>query len=543
LIYYPPVTRIVCEEIVDECANAWRVKIDSEEYWIPFRVGSVLNYLKAILDVESWFVRQCLADACADSRNRAPVPLAELVAELSYPVEEARVDQAASRTHQRAAFEKLKDRLAFALLMKCRTGKTKVGIDLACHHALSGRIRQVLWLCPVSVIPTARWQWGRFGKAPQITEPDTLRIFGLETLSRCKVERFEALHKWALAAPTLCVIDESHMVKTPHANRSRRAEALAQVCAVKGIMSGSPITRDIGDIYAQLKILDWRILYYRNKHQFDRKHIEYSTKYPGVVARTRNESYIAERSEPFVFEYFPPDNAADVYDTERVWMSEEQSEWYERIKGRIIDRIERYEARAQDIYLLFTALQSVLSGEISPRILRHVGLSADASIQIASPKLDALAELRAEIDEKVIVWCSRRHEIETIVAALPDTYRITGDIPSAERHEIIQRFRQSACGTLVAMTQVAKRGIDIFEADTAIFYGQSFDYESREQAAARIQAPGIKKTPCRYVDLIYNDSLDERIQASHGRKENIIKSFVRLMRISKEKAIEEMRKL
>jgi ERCC4-related helicase len=224
-------------------------------------------------------------------------------------------------------------------------------------------------------------------------------------------------------------------------------------------------------------------------------------------------------------------------------LSREQRVWYERVKDCILGRIEQYEARDIDVYMLFTALQSVLAGEISRVMLRRLEMDEPSPVRIETPKLKALADLRAEIDAKAIVWCTRRHEVNAVSKALPAPYIVTGAVTPTERHEIIQRFRKSPCGTLVAMVQVAKRGIDIFEADTAIFYGQSFDFESREQAAYRIQAPGIKEAPCRYIDLIYSNSLDERIQASHGRKENIIQSFIRLLRESKERAIAEMRKL
>ncbi len=60
----------------------------------------------------------------------------------------------------------------------------------------------------------------------------------------------------------------------------------------------------------------------------------------------------------------------------------------------------------------------------------------------------------------------------------------------------------------LATTPVAKRGIDIFECDHAFFFGQSFDYESREQAAARIRLPN-KQRPCHYYDMLYRDSLAE----------------------------------
>ena len=543
MTYYPAVTRVQCGCIRGESPNAWLVLIGDGEYWIPRSVARVVHYENAIFDVESWFAHQCLRGARPVTRRRDAMPLDALAEELRFPPARVQVSQHASREPQREAFMKLRNSRVFALLMKCRTGKTKPAIDLACQHVFAGRVHQVLWLCPVSVIPTARWQWSRFAQAPSLIEPETLRVFGLETLSSCGQDRYDALVAWVKRAPTLCVIDESHMVKTVSAKRSKRTERLAQLCAVRGIMSGSPITRDIRDLFWPFYILDWRILGYRNLYQFEQRHVEYSTKIPGLVCRTKDEDFITTRVLPFTYEYFPPDCAADEHASTAVWMSDEQRHWYERVKSVVIARISDYDARSYDVYLLFTALASVLSGHISLPLLRRLDVDANAPLRLPSPKIGALAHLRADIDERMIVWCTRRHEIAEIAAALPEPYVVTGDVSPADRHAIIQQFRQSACGTLVAMVQVAKRGIDIYEADTAIFYGQSFDYESREQAAARIQAPGIKTAPCRYVDLVYRDSLDERIMKSHDRKENIIRSFLRLLRDDRTNALAEMRRL
>ena len=540
MLFLPPVTRVCFDAILADTRQAFLVRIGENEFWIPRHLAEMRDYMKCLMDVESWFVRQCLHESAARSRQEATAVRADMVVDIRKTM----VSQANSRPHQLQAFEKLKASKVFALLMKCRTGKTKVGVDIACNHIMNGTARQVLWLCPVSVIPTARWQWSRFCQTPLLEEPETLCFFGLETLSACKAEKFHALLSWVRRSPTVLVIDESHMIKNTHAKRSRRAETLAAVCLVRGIMSGSPITRSIQDLFQQFKTLDWKILGYRNIHQFQRKHIEWSTKYPGVVARTKNTDIITERVQPYAYEYFPPDNPGDDHDLIRLSMSQAQRAWYEQVKQCVLNRIDRYEDDSRDIYLLFTALQSVLSGEISPSVLRHLDLEdSNQPVMLETPKIEALACARAEIDGRVIVWCTRRHEISAITAALPDVYCVTGSVAPVERHLIIQTFRKSPCGTLVAMIQVARRGIDIFEADTAIFYGQSFDYESREQAAARIQAPGIKDTACHYTDMIYRDSLDERILASHARKESIIKSFIGLMRENKEKAMREIMKL
>lgn len=440
--------------------------------------------------------------------------------------------------YQDEAFDRLRRTNVFALFMDCRAGKTKIAIDLMSAHLRSRRIKRVIWLCPLGVIPTAKKQWGQYAGVPNWTAKVT--FFGIETLSGCSFERYEKLSELTKDGKTALIVDESHMIKNFRAKRSHRILALGKKCRFKGILSGTPITRNIEDIYTQIKFLDVDILGYDNHYQFAKHHLIYDKKYPGIVRGTFNVDYISERITPFVFEFFnEPDGVQ--YQNVHCEPSPEQMELYDEIKTEMIYRLESYENESHDIYLLFSALQSVLSGFVSARVMKNI-FGKEEDVVLPSPKLTALEDARQTVDGKAIIWCTRLHEIDLIKSRIPDAMILDGSINYLQRHEIVQAFRQSERGTLVAMIPVAKRGIDIYECDHSFFYGQSFDYESRVQAAARIRLPG-KEATCFYYDMIYSGTIDERIQDSHYRKTNIIREFVGKLKTDKKAALEELKKL
>ena len=92
------------------------------------------------------------------------------------------------------------------------------------------------------------------------------------------------------------------------------------------------------------------------------------------------------------------------------------------------------------------------------------------------------------------------------------------------------------------MTQVARRGIEIAECSNVLYYSNSFDYEMRAQSEMRTVLPDSKGV-CTYTDLVFADSLDERMRDALVAKENIAERFARLFREDKDQALKELKTL
>lgn len=441
-----------------------------------------------------------------------------------------------NRPHQAEAFAKLHDLRCFALHMQMRGGKTKVAIDLLCNHHANGHIGHVLWCCPLSVVATARQQWMRWRSTDVPVD-----FAPLETLSQCGPERLAALTA-GMTERSAIIIDESHMVKNGLTRRHKRLRPLCNKAVVRGLLTGTPITNNVQDIYDQMRLLDWRILGYTSYWRFCEAHLVMSDKYPGLIRGTRNLGTLHERMAPYTYEWSHDYSDQQEYATRWLTMTDEQQEWYDSIKRAVIDRLQQMTEQSHDIYLLFTALASVLSGHLSARLLSAIYQRPRTSPAIFdTPKHQAALEWVAAQGSHALVWCARRHELDRLAADLPDAVIIHGGIAPVERHARITRFRERG-GVLLAMMQVARRGIELYECDDVLYYSQTFDYEARAQSEMRTLLPS-PDSHCRYTDLLINDSIDERMRDAVDSKEHIARRFAQLFRDDRARALSELESL
>ena len=73
---------------------------------------------------------------------------------------------------------------------------------------------------------------------------------------------------------------------------------------------------------------------------------------------------------------------------------------------------------------------------------------------------------------------------------------------------------------IVGTPQTGGYGITLTEASTMIYYSNGYDLEKRQQSEARIDRIGQKR-PMTYIDIIAEDTVDERIVKALRKKINI----------------------
>lgn len=524
---------IVRLPVIRELDNALLLDINGRQEWVSRRQCRHKSVFNQELEMASW-----LADYFKIPYNRQ-LPRAPdtgaLLLEHSFD-DGVAIEPLPNQAHQQQAFDKLRRLRRFFLAMQMRSGKTKTAIDILCNHFANGRIGRVLWLCPNSAVATARQQWQRFA-----TVDVPLQITALETVSGCGAAKWAEIRAW-FTWDCAVIIDESQMMKNHRAKRSLRLFDLFEKSPVVGILSGTPITRNVQDLYNQVRILDWKIFGYRNIWQFEKAHLVMSDKYPGLIHDTVNLDYLSGRLQPFAFEWFTDYNDRKTHRRIELPMTDGQRRLYERIKNEIIRRLRNHTEKPADIYLMFTALQSVLSGHVSERVMRRLfGIAAQA-VTLYNPKIEALSSLLNARTGQVVVWCNRRHELDLIAAAFPNAYIVSGKTDTETRHRSVQAFRQSRNGILIAMTQVAKRAIEMSECNEVVYFGHGFDFESREQSQWRTLLPD-KTAVCRYTDLVYGGSLDDRILQSHEKKRHVARDFLDLLKSDRQAVVHEIEKL
>ncbi len=441
--------------------------------------------------------------------------------------------------HQQRAIDKLSKTKVGALYMDMGTGKTRTAFELAVRRILDGKTDCLLWLCPVSVKRTIEDEVKKHlpSASCELLETSGVKyldtdiyIAGIESLSQSIALNFVLLD---LVKKRRCfiVVDESSLVKNHLAKRTRSIWRLGERAQYKLILSGTPISNNEQDLYSQWYFLDRRILGYTSFHSFAANHLEYDPRIPGRVVRAHNVEHLVNKMAPFVYQV-RKDECLDLppksYSRRYYRMDEVQYWEYEHGKTHFFDIMERYDDWHRDVstivFRLFSLLQKVVSGktwdwkDLFDKPLKN-------------PRMQLLLETIMDLptDSKAVIWCKYTHEIEMISEVLTQagykSARLYGELTVEERERELERFKADA-EFLVANKGCGAFGLNLQFANYAIYYSNDWSWQTRSQSEDRIHRTGQTQN-VHIIDLICENTIDERIYTSLMNKEGLVESFRR----------------
>lgn len=448
---------------------------------------------------------------------------------------------------QEAAVNKLKPTRVGGLFMEMGTGKTLTAIEIIKQRA--HKIDKVVWFCPVSLKSTIFLEILKHTDAKDIyvfDEKTTSRnipnmrwyIIGIESMSSSNRVVFAA--KELITDKTFVILDESSYIKGHRAKRTERITLLAEKAKYRFVLTGTPISQGVEDLFSQMKFLSPQILGYRSWYTFANNHLEYSEKYPGMLVRTHNTEQLAAKIAPYVYQVTKEECInlpGKHYKTKYFRMTEEQQRAYATAKDEIlllIDVLDDF--KPYTIFRLFGVLQQIASGFWNRRICKyHMQLSEEDTFKFLTfpdNRLPSLFNIISQLpnDEKIIIWAKFRYDIDRIVSELrncygPDSVAVfTGSTPQKDRQQEVEKFRGHA-RFFISTQSCGGHGLTLNEARHVIFFSNSFKYSERLQAEDRCHRFG-QDHEVTYYDII-GPGIDEKIWESISRKENVADSFKR----------------
>lgn len=445
--------------------------------------------------------------------------------------------------HQVAAVDKVLPTRIGALFMEMGTGKSRTAIELIIRRR--ARIRNVLWFCPVSLKETIRQEIRKHtdsvvgeihvfdGKTNDATVPDVFwYVIGIESMSASS--RVVLAVNKILGEDSFVIVDESSYIKGHNAMRTQRITHLAARARYRLILTGTPISQGVVDLYAQMRFLSPTILGYSSFYSFAANHLEYSDKFPGLIVRSHNTGWLAAKIEPYVYQVTKSeclDLPSKLYETRYFSMSWAQVECYDQAKEEILLEIDEDDFDSITIFRLFTALQQIVCGFWNRRRRVKKRWLPVEHIEIAHDRTGVLLNIVRDIpeSEKIIIWAKYHHDIKEITAALESQFgddcvaQFHGAIPERRRNEEVERFRHEA-RFFVATQSCGGHGLTLNEAHHVIFYNNAFKYSERLQAEDRCHRIGQER-PVTYVDIQCSPSIDDRIADALATKGNVVERF------------------
>ena len=446
--------------------------------------------------------------------------------------------------HQRTSFEESWSAEYYALLMEMGTGKSKVAIDTMAALYEAGKVKAALIIAPKGVydnwvkgevpihlpkrIPRDIMRWipaktKRFEtdlKDFIVNRDPILKVFVVNIEAFSSTRGTEAALAYLYQNPdNIVIVDESTTIKNRKAARTKNILALQKWAKYRRILTGSPITKSPLDLFSQCNFLAEKALGFNSYFAFQARYANVQKRTMGhrsfqQIVGYRRLDELSEKLNKFssrVLKVDCLDLPVKVYTRREVPLTPEQTKLYVQMKKLALAKLQSGElATTASVLTQIMRLQQICCGHLQPD---------DGEVQsIKSNRLNELLDITEEFQGKAIIWATYTHDIQQIADALRDRFgpesvaTYYGATPQDERQEIVDTFQQkdSPLRFFVGQPKTGGYGITLTEANTVIYYSNSYDLEIRLQSEDRAHRIG-QKNKVTYVDLVSPGTIDEKI--------------------------------
>ena len=421
-----------------------------------------------------------------------------------------------------------------ALYADTGTGKSKIAIDLAVSRFEANQIKKVLVFLPVSTKNNFKKQielWAKY--CPKLQ----WKLIGNESMGSSNKAIFEALN--FVDNNTQIIIDESHAIKTPTAKRSQRIRMVCQKTSYKIVMTGTPITDNVHNLYMQYACLSQMIIGVESWKKFEEKYLIMGGRVGDEIIGYKNINHLIGLIEPYTYQITKEECLnlpSKQFLVHICGLNQKQDEYYQYEKENLLKMIqnEDWDFSVIDIFKTFTHMQQICSGYYKDK---------DGEVEyLGTEKLLLLNNV--DMSKKLIFFCKYIFEIELIVNHFGNDKCavFTGQNPK-ERDNELADFVAGRKQYFVATMQSGGTGLNGLQevCNEIIFFSNSFSYFQRKQSIGRIDRQG--QTQAMTIrDLRTTANIDDRIMKNLTRKGNLADEIKAMMqdKTKLKKYIEEL---
>jgi len=378
---------------------------------------------------------------------------------------------------QNKAIEKLHRLKVGALFMQPGTGKTLTAMKLieTCRD-----IETILWFTPCQTKQNLKTEIEKFNILKNVL------ICGIETISSSDRTYLEILNI-VQSKKTFIVCDESLKIKNIDAKRTQRLIIIASHCEYRLVLNGTPITRNILDVWAQIhflspKILNMGIAEYKNTFC---EWVEKTTRHNGKVRREEyirkfhNIDYLYSLINPYIYECDLELTIEKNHIQKYYTLGESELESYQYFKEKYLDN-EKLAFLNNNIFLEMT------------QKMQH-------EYCITENKFEILEEILKTSDlSKTIIYCKYIKSYNEVKERFPKANVLTYG-----KHAI---------------------GLNLQSNNITIYFDKTFDYAQMIQSEFRTFRTGQTEN-CIYYNLTGNVGLEKMINDNISKKQTLLDYF------------------
>lgn len=459
--------------------------------------------------------------------------------------------------HQKRAIEKASELGQYGFLFEPGTGKTRTAIEtLRALYTKEGGILRTLILAPPIVLENWKQEFKRFSAIDQkkiiilsgSQEKRMNDFYRVPSDDQIFITNYEALLMKELYAHFIeygwdvIIADESHRVKSHDAKRTKALIQLSKPVKHKFILTGTPMLKNLMDLYSQFLFLDGgkslgdNFFVFRNTYFFDKnagfrgshKHwpdwrLKENSK-DEIIKKICDKAMFVKKEDCLDL---PPLVRKEVF----VELSKEQREMYDEMKDRLITFMNDKAVTAELALTKALRLQQIVSGYVKTEMGEEISIKEN-------PRIDALKDLLEDLayTNKVIIWaCFKQNytEIKKVCEKLKLVYvELTGDTPIKDRQSLIDSFNMDPNVNVFIGNQAAGGiGVNLTGSNTAIYYSRNFSLEQDVQSEARNYRGGSEvHQKITRIDIMARDTIDEKVVTALASKQEIADIVLRELR-------------
>ena len=344
-----------------------------------------------------------------------------------------------------------------------------------------------------------------------------------------KLDNYKSLVKSIKGKRVAVIVDESHYIKTPASKRTKTVQHLLSLDNIvfKVLLTGTPITRDVDDLFTQLKvfypnfcksIFEYRKKYMRCIHSyFGDVYKGFKNDYSRQEIIKYLKSCSLRRTKKSAGLNLPSIIRTPVYIDINKTIAKKSLEILD-YATKVINGVDDYTLYKTDLSEEASHIASIrkaLGVAKVPQVLQYV----EHLLQSGTQKLVVFG---VHVDVVNLIYEALKEKYKEI-----KTHRIIGATTSTQREKIIKEFQELETPQILVANMVACGvGVTLTKSHTVVFAELDFTPSNIMQAEARVHRI-TQEHIVNSIFMIANESLDAKILDLIKDKLKVIKEILR----------------
>lgn len=402
--------------------------------------------------------------------------------------------------HQRLALSYLRINNFYALFMDQGCGKTLPALFRLLELLRSKKIADALVVAPKAVLASWERDIEKFDEPDQVILRRGITFVNYDITWR----RPELKKHWGAI-----ILDEAHYIKNRTSNRSKCLLKMALDSDYRYILTGTPISNGrLEDIWSLFSFLDPVVINRTISSKELGSYREFTDHYcilnqyyqpcsyihvsdlQDIIAE---HSYRVKKSECLDLPEKLPD---EIYTIEL-----QDKKFYKELHQ--YSTIEEYEILAENPLSRMIKLRQVASGFITTK---------DGIKDLKCEKIETLKGFLSGYEDKLVIFAQFTHSIDRINELLKKLKIKAVTLDGRQKDKKIWRKFQEdqSIQVIVCQYDAACEGIDLYSADTTLYYEPTIRSNTLEQSRDRIHRRGQER-PCSYIHFITKGTIEVAI--------------------------------